>query len=133
MQAFLIDLEDKPGALARIAETLAAKGVNIDGVGGGSCGAGSARLALITSDDAATRSALSAAGTAFREQEAAEVSLRNQPGMLAQAARRLADAGVNIETIMPVGMEAGEIVVSFVTDQPAKAREVLATVGAHGT
>jgi hypothetical protein len=34
MNAFLVDLENKPGALATVAEALAAKGVNITGVSG---------------------------------------------------------------------------------------------------
>jgi hypothetical protein len=58
--------------------------------------------------------------------EASEVSLRHSPGTLATAARRLADAGINIEAIFPTGMQGQDVTVAFVTDQPAKAKEILA-------
>jgi hypothetical protein len=128
MNAFLVDLQNKPGALAVAAEAIAAKGVNILGVSGTACGDGG-RVAIVTADDSATRAALSEEKLSFKEMEVAEVDLRHEPGSLAVASRRLADAGINIEAIFPTGMTGGEISVGFVTDQPAKARETLAAVG----
>jgi hypothetical protein len=128
MNAFLVDLKNKPGSLADAAEAIAAKGINIEGVSGTSCGDGG-RVAIMTSDDAATRAALQERKITFKELEATEVSLRHEPGTLAQAARRLADAGVNIEAIFPTGMTGGEVSVAFVTDAPAKAKDTLAMVG----
>jgi hypothetical protein len=128
MNAFLVDLKNKPGALADAAEAIAAKGVNILGVSGTACGDGG-RVAIMTADDATARAALKERNITFKEMEATEVSLRHEPGTLAQAARRLAQAGVNIEAIFPTGMEGSEVSVAFVTDQPAKAKESLAMVG----
>ncbi len=102
MNAFLVDLENKPGKLADIAEALGAKGVNITNVTGATCGDGG-RAAITTADDATT---------------------------LGKAARRLAQAGVNIDAIFPTGMTGNDVSVGFVTNNPAKAREVLMTVGA---
>jgi hypothetical protein len=62
----------------------------------------------------------------FKEIEATETSLRDEPGTLGKAARRLADAGVNIEAILPTGMSGRDVSVAFVTDNPTKAREALA-------
>lgn len=129
MNAFLVDLENKPGALAKIAEALGAKGVNILGISGAACGDGG-RAAIMTADDAAARMVFKDAGATFKEFEATETSLAHQPGSLGKAARRLADAGVNIEAIMPTGMSGGEINVAFVTDNPGKAREILSTSSA---
>lgn len=125
MNAFLVELENKPGELARVSEAIAAKGVNITAVSGSTCGA-SGRVALMTSDEAATRVALGQAGCTFSEMEVTEASLRHQPGTLAVACRRLADAGVNIEALVPIGMSGSDVTVAFVTNQPAKAREILA-------
>ena len=127
MNAFLVDLENKPGALAAAAEAIAAKGINILGISGTSCDDGG-RVAIMTADDAAVRMALQDKKISFKELEATEVSLRHEPGTLARAARRLADAGINIEAIMPTGMAGNDISVAFVTDNPTKAREALATV-----
>jgi hypothetical protein len=125
MKAFLVDLENKPGELARVTEAIAKKGINIEAVSGTTCDQ-SGRLAIVTRDDAGTRTALEEANRTFKEMEATEVSLPHAPGGLAKAARRLADASINIEAILPVGMQGQDVTVAFVTDQPAKARELLA-------
>ena len=52
-------------------------------------------------------------------------SLANRPGSLAEVARKLADAGVNIEAAMPTGMSGNDVIVAFATSNPAKAREAL--------
>jgi hypothetical protein len=129
MTAFLIELQNKPGELARVTEAIATKRVNITGVSGSTCG-DSGRVAIMTADPTGTRSALTDAKIAFKELEATETSLANEPGSLAKAARRLADAGVNIESIMPVGMSGNNVSVAFITDNPAKARETLSYAGA---
>jgi hypothetical protein len=130
MNAFLVDLENKPGALAAAAEALAAKGVNILGISGTSCGDGG-RAAIVTADDTSTRSALEQGKISFTEMEATEISLRHEPGSLAKAARRLAEAGVNIEAIFPTGMSGTDVSVAFVTDNPTKAKEALAMVSSR--
>ena len=128
MQVFLVDLKNQPGELARITEAIAAKGVNITGFSGATCG-DSGRVAVMTSDDATTRAALAESGFKSTELEATDTALRDEPGSLAKATRRLADAGINIEAAMPIGMQGNEIHVAFVTSDAAKAREVLTSAG----
>jgi len=128
MNAFLVELENKPGAIATVAEALAKQGVNITNASGATCG-DSGRVVLTTADPAATRSALQAVNATFKELEVTETSLRHEPGTLANATRRLADAGVNIEAIFPTGMTGNEVTVGFVTANPAKAREILSMAG----
>ena len=57
MHAFLVELENKPGELARVTEAIAAKGIDINGVSGSTCGS-SGSVALMTDNDDATRTAL---------------------------------------------------------------------------
>lgn len=128
MQVFLVDLKNKPGELARIAEAIAAKGVNVTGISGSTC-SDSGRAAIMTSDDATTRTALSEAGCTYTEMEATDTALRHEPGSLAKACRRLADENINIEALMPIGMEGNDIHVAFVTSDAAKARDVLSHAG----
>jgi hypothetical protein len=125
MNAFLVDLENKPGELARVAEVIAAKGVNITAVSGSTCGS-SGRVALMASDDAATRIALGEARCTFSELPVTVATLMHEPGALASACRRLADAGVNIEALMPIGMQGSDVQVAFVTNEPATAKQILA-------
>ena len=129
MHAFLVDLDNKPGALANVADALGRKGINIENVAGATCGQ-SGRVAVMTADDAGARAALQGIGVTFEELETVEASLAHQPGSLAAAARRLADAGVNIEAILPAGMSGGDVTVSFVTKDAARAREILSTATA---
>jgi hypothetical protein len=130
MTAFLVDLENKPGAIATIAEALGKQGVNILGISGATCG-DSGRAAITTADDVSTRTVLQNLKAKFKEYEVTEASLANKPGSFGMAARRLADAGVNIEAVFPTGMSGNDVSVGFVTDNPVKARDILATAASH--
>jgi|SRR5436190_7645506 len=128
MHAFLVELDNKAGELARIAEAIAAKGVDIRGVSGSTCGS-SGSLALMTDDEAKTRQILTEKAATFRELEITEASVGQAPGSLAKVARRLADGGVNIEALMPTGMSGSEVTIAFVTSDPAKAKTILTQAG----
>jgi hypothetical protein len=124
MNAFIIELEDRPGTLADLADAIAEKGINIAGVAGATGGGGGA-IALATNDEAGTRSVLDASGSRYRQVALATASLEDKPGMLAEAARKLANAGVNIEAIFPTGMEGGKITVAFGVDNIEAAKSAL--------
>jgi hypothetical protein len=124
MNVFIVSLKDQPGELARVAEAIAAKGINITAFAGVTCG-GDGSIALTTDDEAGTRDAFRAAKLSSREVEAVTATLGHTPGTLAQAARKLAEAGVNIEAALPTTMSGGTVGLAFATDQPARAREVL--------
>jgi hypothetical protein len=126
--AFLIDLKDKPGAFADVAEAIAAKGVNITSVSGASCG-DQGRVSIATDDDAQARAALADLPCTFEEKEITTAALPHRPGSLAKAARQLANAGVNIESVMLMGMQGNDIEVGFVTSDSVMARSALAQVG----
>ena len=76
--AFLIELEDKPGALADITEAIAAKGVNITSVSGATCGE-KGRIALETEDNAQTRAALTELQLTFEQKEITSTTMKNVP------------------------------------------------------
>jgi hypothetical protein len=65
---FTVQLDDRPGALARVAQALADRGVNITGIVGVAEDTDGA-LMLTTSDPAATREAFAALGIAFEEHD----------------------------------------------------------------
>jgi hypothetical protein len=132
MNCFMVELKNKPGELAKLAETIAEKGINITGFTGAACGDAS-EVCLITSDEAGTRHALTAAHYKVREIELVPTALEDRPGSLAEAARRLANSGVNIEAAVPTGMSGGKISLAFATDNPAKARTALAEPAMAGS
>jgi hypothetical protein len=124
MIAFIVDLQDKPGELARVAEAIAQKGINITGFTGATAG-GRGAVMLVTNDEEGTRRALAEAGCDVRESELVTATLEHKPGSLAATARKLADAGINVSGAMPVGMSEGKVSIAFATDQPEKARGLI--------
>jgi hypothetical protein len=110
MQAHLIDMENRPGELARVAEALGERGINITGITGSTLG-DRGRLVLVTSDQEGTDAALGTAGYSCTHAEVVEMTMANEPGELGRAARRLADAGINIEALLPLGMSGGNVTV----------------------
>jgi hypothetical protein len=132
MRAFIIQAENRPGALADIAEALGERGINITGIAG-SAWEDSGAFGLITNDDAGTRSVLDGAGTTYREMELVAAGMEDRPGTLGAAARRLADRGVNIQAIIPTGMQGTKVTVAFAVDDAATAREALGDLAMAGS
>jgi len=123
VNAFIVSAPNKPGELARVAEAIAQKGINITSLaslGWKEQGA----IALTTNDESGTRSALSGIGQ-IQELELIPVILEDRPGTLAAAARKLADAGINIELMLPVAMREGKVTAAFATSDNARARELI--------
>jgi len=131
MRAFIVELENRPGSLAAAANAIAAAGINIDGVAGLAMGSSGA-VAVITGDEAGTRGALDAGSLTYRDVELVTAALDNQPGTLAAAAKRLADAGVNVELLTPVGMDGGKVTVAFGVADAAAARAALGDLATGG-
>lgn len=131
MIAFIVDLQDKPGELARVTEAIAEKGINITAFSGATAG-GRGAVMLVTNDEDGTRRALAAAGCQTTEAELVTASLEHRPGSLAAAARKLADAGINVSGALPIGMSEGKVSIAFATDQPAKARELIGSAEPAG-
>lgn len=132
MKAFIVDLENRPGELARVAEAIAKKGINItsgSGTGYGDRGA----FGFLTNDEAGTRSALQEGNFRFREVEVVPASLEDKPGTLADACRRLANAGVNIELLVPTGMGGGKVTLAIGVDRVDAARTALGELTAAAT
>lgn len=116
-----IDLDHRPGALAEMGEALGRAGVSIEG--GGVFVVGGRGVAHFLFDDGeAARAALEAAG--IRVVAAREVIVQRlrqgEPGQLGKIARRMAEAGVNIE----VQYSDHDHQLILVVDDPPKGREV---------
>lgn len=124
MNIVIVDLKHQPGELAKVTEAIAQKGIDISAFGGVACGDGGT-IALLTNDEAGTRRALAGAGYQAREVEVVSTSIEHSPGSLAKVARKLADAGINIEAALPTAMSGGNVTLAFAVDDPAKARAVL--------
>lgn len=94
-----IHLEDRPGALAEMGEALGKSVVNIDGICGVSC-EGVGVLHILVEDAAAAHDAVEQAGFKIQaERDVLVVNIVDRPGELGNIARKLANAGVNIDLL----------------------------------
>jgi hypothetical protein len=124
MKGCSIQLTNHPGDLARVAQALGRRGVNIKALAGLSIG--STAMARILPDDiVAARSALEAANIRFTESEVHVVLLENKAGELANVANRLGEAGINLEAIYITGIAGDLIELALVSDNPKKTKKIL--------
>jgi hypothetical protein len=126
-QQFVVQLRNEPGALANLLEALAAAGLDLRSIAG--CGIGSHGAAVLVLNDAlAARRILSAGKYTFVEAEALVTSAPDEHGAVASIARRLADAGVNVQGLAILGWHQGKAELALSVDDPDTARRAL---GAH--
>ena len=107
-----------------LAEAVAERGINITGFAGATSGERGS-VAFTTDDESGTRNALGEKGWVYREVPIVRATLEHRPGTLAAAARKLADAGINIETVFVAGAEGDKVVVAFGVDTPDAAQRAL--------
>jgi hypothetical protein len=95
----VIDIENTPGALARVAAAISDSGVNIAGatcVGSGE----RAELHILVPHAEAAKHALAISHVAVsREREVVVVDVEDRPGVLADLTRKIARAGVNLDLV----------------------------------
>ena len=123
MSAFTVSLEDQPGELARLCEAMADSGVNL--LLCATTYSGSGVLAFIADDEAAAQDVLEAMGLEYLMRPALTIKLENLPGAGAAAFRKLADAGVNVDLLLPVRISDELFFAVVCVDDEAAARAAL--------
>ena len=95
----VIDVDNKPGALAEVAQAISDAGVNIAAatcVGPGD----SAELHILVKHAEAAKHALAISHVGVsREREVVVVEVEDRPGVLADLTRRIAKAGVDLDLV----------------------------------
>jgi hypothetical protein len=125
---FVVQLKNEPGAMANLAEELAARGVDLRAIGGGGLG-DSGHVIMTTADDDTTRRILDDGGYTYVEGESIIAEVDDKPGGMARIARSLADAGVNIHGHLFLGRWGDRAMFAFVVDRPDLARPILERKG----
>lgn len=124
MKEFSVTLANKPGQLAALAGRLADAGVNIESLA--AIGAdGESLVRFMPDDEDVARRVLSGAGLVFEERTILDTFLPNEPGALAGVAKRLAEAGVNIDSIYLLHSNAERLHFAITVDDPDLAQEEL--------
>ena len=123
MSVFIVDLENQAGELARLCEAMAGRGVNLilcattrEEVG---------TVAFIADNEASAEAALAEAGVGYTKRTALTIRMENQPGVGAATFRKLADADVNTDLLVPVRISNDLFFAVLCVDDPDKARRAL--------
>jgi hypothetical protein len=123
MNIYTVELKNQPGELAHVCEVLGRDGVNIElaGVTAGDHGV----VCFTASDESAATTALEGAGIDFTAHPALRVTCADRPGEAAKFARKLANANVNVEWLLPVSICQGESAYALCVDNVDEARTAL--------
>jgi hypothetical protein len=97
MKDLTVILEDRPGALADLGDATGGANINIEGMCA-TTGGGKGEVHILVEDEAATREALEGAGMEVSgESDVLVIDVEDRPGTMAAVARKIGDAGANIE------------------------------------
>jgi hypothetical protein len=97
MKDLTVQLEDRPGTLADLAEALGNASINIEGIAAFAVHGVGGLVHLLVQDGAAAKAALEAAGVGIEhEADAVVMDVKDEPGELGRIARRIGDAGANL-------------------------------------
>jgi hypothetical protein len=122
MKDLTVTLENRPGSLADLGAAPGSAGINIEGVCGSTEG-GQAAMHILVDDAADTRAALTEAGIEVSgERDVLVVDIENRPGAMGEVARRIGDAGANIELVYTT---FGAVQLVLGVDDVEKARAAL--------
>jgi hypothetical protein len=120
-----VQLENTPGTLAGLAETLADEGINIEGFAVAEDGS-TGEAFLVTSDPREASEILDAQGFDPTTEEIVFLPAPNEPGQLATAAGALGGSGVNIENAYVAADPSGnDLGFGFHVDDVKQATKVL--------
>jgi hypothetical protein len=121
----VVEVADRPGALASIGEVLGAAGVNIVAAAV-FVAEGRGVIHLVVDHADAAVAALKLAHVDVRAtREVLVVTLEDRPGELGRFARRLAESGINISGLYLAGQRQGDKELIVALDQEGRSRGVL--------
>ncbi len=124
MKQFDVVIENRIGALAELCDALAKNAINIKAIATDSKN-GHGLVRLVTEDTKTTKDLLEKSNFKFNEADILAVRMPDRPGELAKAAKLLARAKVNIDSIFLLGSDGEKKEVAFRVSDMEKARGAL--------
>ena len=133
IKEFTIRLEDRPGTLGKLCQTLAEQDVNIIAYQQFPHEKGTGSVRLVVDNPDKTKTTLDRQRADYSETEVAKVMLTNRPGELARVASRLGDQGININYgYCGAGPDANGTFMIFGVADAGKAAKVVDQAAAAG-
>lgn len=119
-----VELDDRPGELAKLLGILAKESVNIDAMSANS-GRGRSYVSLLTDRPVRARQCLRKAGYACSQRTVIVVSVADLPGALAALARKLGDAGVDVQSVVHLESVGDRVQLALGVDNRDAARALV--------
>jgi hypothetical protein len=123
MSVFTVDLKNQPGELARLCEAMADPGINL--VLSAMARGEQRTVVFIADDEASAETVLQEADIGYTMRPALTVRMENQPGAGAATFRKLANAGVNADLLLPVRVSDDLFFAVICVDDADTARRAL--------
>jgi hypothetical protein len=123
MSVFTVDMKNQPGELARLCEAMAGHGINL--VLSAAARGDGGTVVFIADDEAGAQAVLQDASIEYAMRPALTIRMENQPGTGAATFRKLADAGVNADLLLPVRVSDDLFFAVICVDDQDKARRAL--------
>ncbi|GIW71894.1 MAG: hypothetical protein KatS3mg102_1436 [Planctomycetota bacterium] len=123
-EEIIVELDNRPGALAAVLDRLAQAGVNALAVCAYATD-GKGAVHVVPDQVARAKEALRQAGVAFRTTLVVVAVTQDVPGAAAEIARRIAERGINLEHCYATGIGRGEARVVLRAADNAGAKEAL--------
>lgn len=121
---FVIEIEDKPGELAKLCEILGSKGINLKAITVDRIGT-QTFVRLLVDKNKRAKEILEENNAIFTENDVIVKSLEDKPNALTEVARKLGKANVNIESLYLLNRNGQKVNIVFAVDNPQKGAEVL--------
>ncbi len=121
---FVIEVENTPGQLAKVARALGKEDINIKAITTERIGK-QGYIRLVVDDHEKTKKVLEDNNFLYTEGEAIIKSFDDKPNALAEVANSLAKEGINIEAIYLGSFQQGKVNVVLVLDDIAAGERVL--------
>ena len=123
MSVFTVTLPNRCGELARLCEAMADSGINL--VLSATTQAADGVVVFIADDEASAQAVLQDAGLRYAMRPALTIRMDHQPGTGAATFRKLADAGVSTDLVLPVRISDRLFFAVICVDDPDKAVSAL--------
>lgn len=121
----VVSLQNKPGTLAKLGNTLGEAGINIEAVAGFGLD-GEFLTRVIPTDVAKALETLRTAGyTVKQTNEVLEATLEDRPGALGTFCQKLAVAGINIDALYVTGQGPSGVQIVVTVDDFDKAKGLI--------
>ena len=100
MSAFTVEVGNQPGTLSSLCEAMADRGVNL--LLCATTYGDSGIIAFIADDEVSAMMVLDNLGLQYEVRPALTVRMENSPGVGAETFRKLSDADINVDLLLPV-------------------------------